>query len=181
VISEWWIGKNVKGSGRGLIRYHPSIFLEVLSKTTKTLSQDSRSSDRELNPGPPEYEAAMITTRPRRSVKGYGRRRSCHMSRSRVKYWHSCEETEVQKPQWWQSISCRHSKPILTENTLVCLSCSVVSVFISTFGHVTTILDNGRIHCNCEPCNSVSIVSGYGLDDRAIEVRSPAEAKGFFL
>jgi hypothetical protein len=29
--------------------------------------------------------------------------------------------------------------------------------------------------------NSVSIVSGYGLDDRAIEVRSPAEAKGFPL
>jgi hypothetical protein len=32
-----------------------------------------------------------------------------------------------------------------------------------------------------EPCSSVSIVSGYGLDDRAIEVRFPAEAKGFFL
>jgi hypothetical protein len=29
--------------------------------------------------------------------------------------------------------------------------------------------------------SSVSIVSGYGLDDRAIEVRSPAAAKGFFL
>jgi hypothetical protein len=29
--------------------------------------------------------------------------------------------------------------------------------------------------------SSVSIVSGYGLDDRAIEVRSPAETKGFFL
>jgi hypothetical protein len=29
--------------------------------------------------------------------------------------------------------------------------------------------------------SSVSIVSGYGLDDRAIEVRSPAEAEGFFL
>jgi hypothetical protein len=28
---------------------------------------------------------------------------------------------------------------------------------------------------------AVSIVSGYGLDDREIEVRSPAEAKGFFL
>jgi hypothetical protein len=27
--------------------------------------------------------------------------------------------------------------------------------------------------------NSVSIVSGYGLDDRAIQVRSPAEAKDF--
>jgi hypothetical protein len=31
-----------------------------------------------------------------------------------------------------------------------------------------------------EPGSSVSIVSSYGLDDRAIEVRSPAEAKGFF-
>jgi hypothetical protein len=28
---------------------------------------------------------------------------------------------------------------------------------------------------------AVSILSGYGLDDCAIEVRSPAEAKGFFL
>jgi hypothetical protein len=28
--------------------------------------------------------------------------------------------------------------------------------------------------------SSVSIVSGYGLDDRAIEVRSPAGAKDFF-
>jgi hypothetical protein len=32
-----------------------------------------------------------------------------------------------------------------------------------------------------EPGSSVSIVSGYELDDRAIEVRSPAEARGFFL
>jgi hypothetical protein len=31
-----------------------------------------------------------------------------------------------------------------------------------------------------EPGNSVSIVSDYGLDDRDIEVRSPAEARGFF-
>jgi hypothetical protein len=30
-----------------------------------------------------------------------------------------------------------------------------------------------------EPRSSVSTVSGYGLDDRAIEVRSPAEAKDF--
>jgi hypothetical protein len=30
-----------------------------------------------------------------------------------------------------------------------------------------------------EPGSSVSIVSGYGLDDRAIEVRSPAGAKDF--
>jgi hypothetical protein len=33
---------------------------------------------------------------------------------------------------------------------------------------------------NGEPGSSVSIVSGYGLDDVAIEVRSPKEAKGFF-
>jgi hypothetical protein len=32
---------------------------------------------------------------------------------------------------------------------------------------------------NCEPGSSVSIVSGYGLDDRAIEVRSLAGAKDF--
>jgi hypothetical protein len=32
-----------------------------------------------------------------------------------------------------------------------------------------------------EPGSSVSIVSGYGLDDRVIKVRSPAETKGFFL
>jgi hypothetical protein len=31
-----------------------------------------------------------------------------------------------------------------------------------------------------EPGSSVSIVSGYGLDYRAIEVRSPAEARDFF-
>jgi hypothetical protein len=32
-----------------------------------------------------------------------------------------------------------------------------------------------------EPGSSVSIVSGYGLDNQEIQVRSPAEAKGFFL
>jgi hypothetical protein len=32
-----------------------------------------------------------------------------------------------------------------------------------------------------EPGGSVSTVSGYRLDDWAINVRSPAEAKGFFL
>jgi hypothetical protein len=32
-----------------------------------------------------------------------------------------------------------------------------------------------------QPGSSGSIVSGYGLDDREIEVRSPAVAKGFFL
>jgi hypothetical protein len=35
-----------------------------LSKTTKTISRDNRSPGRDMNPGPPEYEAAL-TTRPR--------------------------------------------------------------------------------------------------------------------
>jgi hypothetical protein len=34
-------------------------------------------------------------------------------------------------------------------------------------------------HMCCEPGSSVSIVSGYWLDDRAIKVRCPAEAKDF--
>jgi hypothetical protein len=33
--------------------------------------------------------------------------------------------------------------------------------------------------CKSEPGSSVSIVSGFALDDRAIEVRSPEEAKDF--
>jgi hypothetical protein len=32
-----------------------------------------------------------------------------------------------------------------------------------------------------ESGSSVSVVSGYGLGDRAIEVRFPAEAKGFLF
>jgi hypothetical protein len=39
----------------------------------------------------------------------------------------------------------------------------------------------GIIRIVNEPGNSVRIVSGYGLGDRAVDVRSPAEAKGFFL
>jgi hypothetical protein len=36
-------------------------------------------------------------------------------------------------------------------------------------------------YTECEPVSSVSIVSDYGTDDRATEVRSPPEAKGFLL
>jgi hypothetical protein len=44
------------------------------------------------------------------------------------------------------------------------------------------ILFNMQYFMNKERGSSGSIVSDYGLDDRAIEVRSPAEAKkGFFL
>jgi hypothetical protein len=36
-------------------------------------------------------------------------------------------------------------------------------------------------HTLSEPSISVSIVSGYGLDDWEIDVKSSAEVKGFFL
>jgi hypothetical protein len=46
--------------------------------------------------------------------------------------------------------------------------------------YILTFKVTSRIH-RVSRGSSVSIVSGYGLDDRAIEVRSPAEANGFFL
>jgi hypothetical protein len=51
-----------------------------------------------------------------------------------------------------------------------CLCAVLLSIFVIIVGHL-----------HCEPGSSVSIVSGYGLDDRAIEVRFPADARGFFL
>jgi hypothetical protein len=39
------------------LRYYPGICLEGSRKTTKNLSKASRSLGRDLNPGPPEYEA----------------------------------------------------------------------------------------------------------------------------
>jgi hypothetical protein len=57
-------------SGHGPnLRYYPGLCLEVLSKNTRNLSQDSQSLGRELDPGPPEYNAGVLTTRPRHSVK----------------------------------------------------------------------------------------------------------------
>jgi hypothetical protein len=39
------------------------------SEETHEKRHDSRSPDRDLNPGPPEYEVGVSTTRPRRSAK----------------------------------------------------------------------------------------------------------------
>jgi hypothetical protein len=46
---------------------------------------------------------------------------------------------------------------------------------------LTPVLILSSYWSHCKPGSSVSIVSGYGLDDRATEIRFPAEAKGFFL
>jgi hypothetical protein len=63
---------NWKGFGRKLLSsnlgYYPGTCLQGLRKTTDNLSQDSRFPGRDLNLEPPEYEAGVLTTRPRRSV-----------------------------------------------------------------------------------------------------------------
>jgi hypothetical protein len=60
-----WI-MNWKGYGRKWsctnLRHYPGICLERLRKTTKILSQDSRSLGQDLNPGPPEYEPGVLIT-----------------------------------------------------------------------------------------------------------------------
>jgi hypothetical protein len=62
VIREWWTGKDLKGSGRGLnSRYYPGIRLERPSKTTKTAV--SIAGLRDLTPGSSKYEG-VLTTRP---------------------------------------------------------------------------------------------------------------------
>jgi hypothetical protein len=55
--------RKVFGSGRGLIlRCNLGIRLEEPRKTTKTLSPESWFPGQDLNPGPPECEAGMLTT-----------------------------------------------------------------------------------------------------------------------
>jgi hypothetical protein len=62
--------KDLEENGRGLIwRYYPGISLEKLRKTTNNFSQYSRYPGRDLNKGPPEYEAGVLTSQPRRVVR----------------------------------------------------------------------------------------------------------------
>jgi hypothetical protein len=60
----------------------------------------------------------------------------------------------------------------------VCIYCYVYSAVIK-FVQVLLFLRNPAILQ--EPGSLISIVSGYGLDDGAFDVESPAEARGFFL
>jgi hypothetical protein len=63
---------NWKGYGRKWawpnLRYYPGICLEGLRKATKNASQNNRSAGRDLNPGPPVYEAEVLIIRLRRSI-----------------------------------------------------------------------------------------------------------------
>jgi hypothetical protein len=42
------------------LRYHPIISCGVLRRNTKNLSQDTGSPGRDINLGPPEYEAGSF-------------------------------------------------------------------------------------------------------------------------
>jgi hypothetical protein len=65
-MTNW---KGVERSGCCIVlRLFPGIRLDRLRKSTRILSQDSRSSIRDLNPKTPEYETGVLTFQPRSSV-----------------------------------------------------------------------------------------------------------------
>jgi hypothetical protein len=59
---------NWKGCGRkwlwSNVRHCPEICVVGLRTTTENLSHDSWSLGHELNPGPPEFKAGVLTTQP---------------------------------------------------------------------------------------------------------------------
>jgi hypothetical protein len=64
-MKRWWPN----------LRHSPGFRMEGLRKTTKYLSLDSQSPDGDLNPGPTEYEAGVLSTQPgpsEPSVKNFG-------------------------------------------------------------------------------------------------------------
>jgi hypothetical protein len=78
MISEWWwIGKDLVGSGHGLIfQVLSRICLEGLRKITKTLNQDRQLPGWESNPGTPKYKEGVLTIRPWCSVSFYELRKN---------------------------------------------------------------------------------------------------------
>jgi hypothetical protein len=60
--------RGVKKRSWSTLRHYPGMCLEGLNKTMKTLSQDSRSLVRDLNPGPHIYELGVFPTGLRRLV-----------------------------------------------------------------------------------------------------------------
>jgi hypothetical protein len=61
------------------LTYYTGIRPKELRKTMRNLGQDNRSSDRDFNPGPPNYEAGMIPARPQHSVIYISEILLCHV------------------------------------------------------------------------------------------------------
>jgi hypothetical protein len=66
---EWWIGKDLIGSGRGLIvMYYPAFAWRDWGNPRETSIRIAGRRGRDWTRGPPKYEAIVLTTRPRHSV-----------------------------------------------------------------------------------------------------------------
>jgi hypothetical protein len=61
MISEWWIGKDVKGSDRGIISGNIPAFAWWDWGNPWETCQDSRSPKLDLKQEPPEYKAVLLT------------------------------------------------------------------------------------------------------------------------
>jgi hypothetical protein len=69
MINKQCIGKDVEGGGQDLVlKQYTGICLERLRNTTRNISYNSQSPEQDLNPGHPEHEAVVLTTRPKCSV-----------------------------------------------------------------------------------------------------------------
>jgi hypothetical protein len=68
MTNEYWIGKDFEGSDRGLNWGTIPAFAWRVWGKPRNISADIRSLGRYLNPGPPEFEAGVLTARPPRSV-----------------------------------------------------------------------------------------------------------------
>jgi hypothetical protein len=68
MINEYWVGHAMEWSDRGLIKELSRHLPGRTEENHEQLSQDSRSPSQDLNAGPQEYEAGVVSTRPRRSV-----------------------------------------------------------------------------------------------------------------
>jgi hypothetical protein len=92
-------------------RYYPCFSLERLRKTTKTLSQYSRSPGRDLNPGPPKHEAGVFTTRPRRSASG-----RLMQTKAEILHWTQPQKSKVKNYEFIVFIRVSSSGVIVITN-----------------------------------------------------------------
>jgi hypothetical protein len=77
LFTEWWIGKDVEGSGSSQCRVlSRHLAGERLEKTKKHIRHDSRSLRIDLNHGPPGSEIGASPTHPEHSVRN-GSSRKC--------------------------------------------------------------------------------------------------------
>jgi hypothetical protein len=70
------VGKNIEGSGRGLIcNSDQKILLKVPRKNMKSLNHNNWCPEWDFNLGPPQYVERMLTIRQQRSLSEADERR----------------------------------------------------------------------------------------------------------